>query len=117
MMSRKDQVVQGLTRGVAGLFRKNKIEHVRGTGRVTSPTTVEVTTTGESKNITGKRILIATGSAPVELRSIPFDGKNIVSSTEALAFASVPKKLVVVGEAQLGWNLDRSGAVSVPKCS
>src|SRR4051812_42268044 len=60
MMSRKDQVVQGLTRGVAGLFRKNKVEHVRGTARVTSPNTVEVTTTGETKTVNGKRILIAT---------------------------------------------------------
>ncbi|HTL30101.1 MAG TPA: dihydrolipoyl dehydrogenase [Tepidisphaeraceae bacterium] len=105
MMSRKDQVVQGLTRGVAGLFRKNKVEHVRGTGRVTSPNTVEVTTTGETKKVNGKRILIATGSAPVELRSIPFDGKNIVSSTEAIAFGAVPKKLIVVGAGAIGLEL------------
>src|SRR5688572_25858010 len=101
MMSRKDSVVTGLTRGVAGLFKKNKIESVTGLARLTSPSSVEV----NGRTLTGKRILIATGSAPIELKSIPFDGKNVISSTEALALSEVPRKMIVVGAGAIGLEL------------
>jgi dihydrolipoamide dehydrogenase len=101
MMGRKDAVVTGLTRGVAGLFKKNRIETITGMARVSSPTTVDV----GGRTISGKRILIATGSAPIELKSLPYDGKNVISSTEALALAEVPKKLIVVGAGAIGLEL------------
>jgi dihydrolipoamide dehydrogenase len=103
MMARKGEVVKSLTSGVGGLFKKNKVDHFKGTGRVANPTTVEVTGgDGAKQTITAKRILIATGSAPIEIPSLPFDGKNILSSTEALALTEVPKKLVIVGAGYIG---------------
>jgi len=106
MMARKDGVVSHLTRGVAGLFKKNKIQHVVGTGRISGVGAVEVTDDkGGKQTITAPKILIATGSAPVELKALPFDGKHIVSSTEAIAFTEVPKKLLVIGAGAIGLEL------------
>jgi dihydrolipoamide dehydrogenase len=103
MMSRKGEVVKSLTNGVGMLFKKNKVEHFKGTGRVVNPTTVEVIAAdGAKQAISTKRILIATGSAPIEIPSLPFDGKNILSSTEALALTEVPKKMVIVGAGYIG---------------
>src|SRR4051812_39261665 len=103
MMARKADVVKALTSGVGGLFKKNKVDHVKGTGRVASPTSVEVTGgDGGKQTLSTKRILIATGSVPIQIPSLPFDGKNILSSTEALALTEVPKKLVIVGAGYIG---------------
>jgi dihydrolipoamide dehydrogenase len=105
MMGRKDQVVQTLTRGVAGLFRKNRIEHVRGAGRIVGRGTVEVRSNGELRTLKAPRILIATGSAPMELPAVRFNGRHIVSSTEALAFDRVPQRLVIIGAGAIGLEL------------
>ena len=105
MMARKEGVVSTLTRGIAGLFRKNKVESVRGWGRVVAPGKVEVAASTGTRTLDAKRILIATGSAPIALKSIPFDGKHVVSSTEALALKEVPKKLVVIGAGAIGLEL------------
>lgn len=108
MQERKDQVVKTLTGGVGGLFKKNKIEHVRGTARILSPGAVEVGGEGEKhemRTLHGRIILIATGSAPVQLPGLPFDGQSILSSTEALELREVPKKLIVVGAGYIGVEL------------
>ncbi|MCC7350278.1 MAG: dihydrolipoyl dehydrogenase [Phycisphaerales bacterium] len=105
MMARKDNVVQTLTRGVAGLFRKNKVDHLRGTGRVVDPKTVSISGGDGTQTHKAGRILIATGSAPVQLPNLPFDGKHIVSSTEALTLAEVPKRLLVIGAGAIGLEL------------
>ncbi|MDB5330201.1 MAG: lpd [Phycisphaerales bacterium] len=105
MLGRKDQVVKQLTDGVGFLFRKNKIDSVIGTGRIVSADTVEVKAAGGTRTIKTKRILIATGSAPTDLPGLPFDGKNIVGSTEALAFDKVPEQLLVVGAGYIGLEL------------
>jgi dihydrolipoamide dehydrogenase len=105
MMSRKQNVVSTLTRGVAGLLRKNKVDHVRGTARITSPTSVEVAGSDGSRTLQARNILIATGSAPAELPAIRFDGQHFVSSTEALAFTQVPRRLLVIGGGAIGLEL------------
>jgi dihydrolipoamide dehydrogenase len=105
MLGRKDQVVKQLTDGVGFLFKKNKIDSVIGQGRVVSPDTVEVKTADGTRTINAKRILIATGSAPIELPGIPFDGTHVVGSTEALAFDKVPERLLVVGAGYIGLEL------------
>jgi dihydrolipoamide dehydrogenase len=105
MMARKDSVVQTLNRGVASLFKKNKIEYVLGTGRFTSPTTVEVDSAAGKVTITAPNIIIATGSAPIELPSMKFDGKFFINSTDAIALPQVPKKLVVIGAGAIGLEL------------
>ena len=102
MMRRKDEVVKQNTNGVGYLFKKNKVESVMGQARVKSPDAVEVATSSGPRTLKGKRILIATGSAPVQLPGLPFDGKHVLSSTEALALAEVPKKMVIVGGGYIG---------------
>jgi dihydrolipoyl dehydrogenase len=103
MMKRKDEVVKQNTSGVAYLFKKHKIEHVIGAGRITAPDTVEVKANGgAARTLRARRILIATGSAPTQLPGLPFDGQNVLSSTEALALPRVPKKLVIVGGGYIG---------------
>ncbi len=106
MMARKDDVVSKLTGGVGGLFRKHKIEHLKGQGRITARETVEVTSAeGRKQSHKTKRILIATGSAPIELPGLKFDGKHILSSTEALSIPQVPKKMALVGAGYIGLEL------------
>jgi dihydrolipoamide dehydrogenase len=106
MLARKDGVVKSLTDGVRFLFRKNKIEPIFGTARVNSPTLVKVSKNeGGEIELEAGHILLATGSAPVKLPFLPFDGRTVVDSTGALAFASVPKHLVVVGAGYIGLEL------------
>jgi dihydrolipoamide dehydrogenase len=104
MMKRKDGVVGTLNRGVAALFKKNGVEHVRGSARIVAAGTVEVG--GKSpRTLRATRILIATGSVPIALPALPFDGKRIVSSTEALCLDRVPGRMIVVGAGAIGLEL------------
>ncbi len=104
MMARKDAIVTTLTLGIDYLFKKNKIERFTGTACLLDDHKVRVT--GEKElELTGKAILIATGSRAVGLPNVAIDGTYVVSSTEALAFAAVPKKLVVVGAGAIGLEL------------
>jgi dihydrolipoamide dehydrogenase len=106
MLARKDEVVKGLTDGVRFLFRKNKIEGIKGTGTLTSPTSVRVAKEdGASVDFEAGHILLATGSEPVNLPFLPHDGKLVVDSTDALCFDRVPKHLVVVGAGYIGLEL------------
>jgi len=105
MLSRKDKVVAGLTSGVAGLFRKNKVEDVRGMARILSPAKVEVKSSQGIRELNTKKILIASGSEPIPLPGLPFDGKFILSSTEALSLPEVPKRLLVIGGGAIGLEM------------
>jgi dihydrolipoamide dehydrogenase len=103
LLARKDAVVKQLTSGVGFLFKKNKIDSIIGSGRVVSPSEVEVKSAdGKVTTLATKRILIATGSAPIELPGLKFDNKFIVDSTGGLEFKEVPKKLIVVGGGYIG---------------
>jgi dihydrolipoamide dehydrogenase len=104
MMTRKDGVVRALTRGVGSLFKKHKVTPITGTARFVAPDRLEVSG-GEAQTIGAPRILIATGSAPVELPMARFDGKRIVSSTEALSLPEVPKRLLVIGGGAIGLEM------------
>lgn len=106
MLSRKDKVVKELTDGVRFLFKKNKIDAIFGVGRLTGPNSVAVRAGdgGETK-LEADHILLATGSEPVALPFLPFDGQVVVGSTEALAFERVPEHLVVVGGGYIGLEL------------
>ncbi len=105
MMARKDSVVDDLTKGIAFLFKKNKISHFIGAGKITSPGTVEVTSGKKTETLSGKNIVIATGSASSDLPGIDVDEKQIVSSTGALALGAVPKSMVVIGGGVIGLEL------------
>jgi dihydrolipoamide dehydrogenase len=105
MLARKDDVVEGLTRGIAGLFKKNRIEWVRGFGRLAAPDRVEVDAADGKRTLQAKHVLVATGSVPVELPFLKFDHERVVDSTGALSFPEVPKHLVVVGGGVIGLEL------------
>lgn len=122
MMKRKDGVVGKLTGGVSMLLKSNKVavHHglgwVRGTGDgggytvdVLPPdTTAEAAAAGSvdaTATLTGTHLLLATGSVPIELPFLPFDGKTVVDSTGALAFDRVPKHMVIVGGGVIGLEL------------
>ena len=104
MMARKQRVVRGLTQGVASLFKKNKVERVTGMARLVSAHEIAVQG-NPARTIATERILIATGSKPAGLKTLPFDGERIISSTEALALTAVPERLLVVGAGAIGLEL------------
>ena len=105
MMNRKNQVISDLTKGIQFLFKKNKITTYEGWGQLKSNTEVEIHSDNKKEIIKGKHILLATGSTAVELPFAKWDGEVVVSSTEALSFTEVPKKLVVVGAGYIGLEL------------
>ncbi len=105
MLARKDQVVGELTKGIGMLMKKNKIKVLRGLGRLAGPKRVLVGKEDGEEEIEAAAILLAMGSVPIELPFLPFDGKHIVTSTEALSFDSVPDHLVVVGAGAVGLEL------------
>jgi len=100
----KDGIVARLNNGVAGLLRKAKVKIVHGRARFRDGKTVVVETETGPKVIRAEKIVIATGSIPVELPFLPFGGP-VISSTEALALAQVPKRLAVVGGGYIGLEL------------
>jgi len=102
MMARKDKVVEQLTGGIEFLFKKNKVEYVKGAGAISGPG--EVTVDGKTK-LSTKRILIATGSDVMPLPGVEIDEKRIVSSTGALELDTVPKSMVVVGGGYIGLEM------------
>ena len=106
MMARKDSIVASLTTGIAGLFHANGVTSIVGHGRVVGANDVEVAAIDGSKQlIVAKNIIIAVGSTPVAIPPAPFDGITVVDSTAALSFASVPKKLCVIGAGVIGLEL------------
>ncbi|TMQ71148.1 MAG: NAD(P)/FAD-dependent oxidoreductase, partial [Candidatus Eisenbacteria bacterium] len=105
MMERKDKVVGELTRGVDGLFKKNKVERVNGSARIASPGQVEVAGAEGARSLATRRILIATGSKPAALPGIRYDDHRIVHSTHALALPEVPRRMIVVGAGAIGLEL------------
>jgi len=106
MLARKDRVVKSLTDGVAYLFKKNKITSYVGSGRLMGEGKVAVTgSNAEEIILEARHIILATGSEPSGLPSLPLDGTSIVSSTEALAFDRVPQSLIVVGGGYIGLEL------------
>ncbi len=106
MLGRKDKVVEGLTKGIELLFRKHKIDYVKGAGRLAGDgkVTVALSDGGES-TIDAKHIVIATGSESTPLPGVEVDEKQIVTSTGALALDKVPGHLVVIGGGYIGLEM------------
>ena len=105
MMGHKDAIVSGLTDGIDGLFRKNKITRIQGTATITAVGKVMVKGDDGVSQLTADRILIATGSSPASLAGVDIDEEKIVSSTGALTLKSVPKKLVLIGAGYIGLEM------------
>src|SRR6266403_86623 len=106
MMARKDKVVTTLTRGVEFLFRKNKVEWIKGTARIAAPGRVAVAANGGgNREIEAGAVIIATGSESIPLPGITIDEQRIVSSTGALVLDRVPERMVVIGGGYIGLEL------------
>jgi dihydrolipoamide dehydrogenase len=106
MMARKAKVVEELTRGIALLMKKNKVTVLQGLGRLDGPGRVVVTAPdGAEEILEAGSVLLATGSAPVELPFLSFDGAQVVTSTEALSFDAVPESLAVIGAGAVGLEM------------
>ena len=106
MMAQKDRVVAANVAGVAFLFKKNKIDWIKGSGRIASPGLVEVALNeGGQRQVRTRHILIATGSEVTPLPGIAIDEQRIISSTGGLSLPAVPRHLVVIGAGYIGLEL------------
>jgi dihydrolipoamide dehydrogenase len=100
--SRKDKIVKGLTGGIELLFKKNKIDWIKGSGRLAGRGQVEITE-GQNQTVTAtKQIIVATGSQPRSVPGIEVDKKRIITSDEAIALRDVPKSIVIMGSGAVG---------------
>jgi len=100
----KDSIVKRLNGGVSGLLKKNKVKLVVGWGKMVDGKTCAVETKDGPVTIKAEHVILATGSVPVEIPSLPYGG-NVISSTEALSLDGVPEKLVVIGGGYIGLEL------------
>jgi dihydrolipoamide dehydrogenase len=109
MQQRKDKVVKTMNSGVRALMKTNKVTTFEGFGTITAPGKVSIKSSSgpatAGQEIETKNIIIATGSVPIELPFAKFDGKTIVSSTEALTFTEAPPRLLVIGAGAIGLEL------------
>jgi dihydrolipoamide dehydrogenase len=109
MIDRKKDIVKTLTQGIAGLFKKNKVEWLKGHGRFISENQIEVQPSdkesGDTYQVTAKNIIIATGSVPMAIPPAQVDNELVVDSTGALAFTDVPRRLGVIGAGVIGLEL------------
>jgi len=102
VQARKDKIVTGLTRGVEFLFKKNKIEWIKGTARIAGRGRVEVTD-GTAQELTASReIVIATGSTPRSVPGVEIDRARIITSDEAINLREVPKSIAILGSGAVG---------------
>src|SRR5438270_13108513 len=102
VQTRKDRVVSGLTKGVEFLFKKNKIDWIKGTARLTGGGGVDVFE-GERQTLHARKdIIVATGSSPRGVPGIEIDRKRIITSDEAIGLREVPKTIVVMGSGAVG---------------
>jgi dihydrolipoamide dehydrogenase len=101
VQARKDRIVTTLTRGVEYLFKKNKVDWIKGTARLLGNGKVEVAGT-ENQELHAREIVVATGSRPRSVPGIEPDGKRIITSNEAIAVREVPKSIVILGAGAIG---------------
>ena len=100
--ARKDKIVKGLTGGIELLFRKNKIEWIKGSGRLAGKGVVEVTEGQKGTLKAGKQIVVATGSQPRSVPGVEIDRRRIITSDEAIGLKDVPKSIVIMGSGAVG---------------
>ncbi|MDG1418382.1 MAG: dihydrolipoyl dehydrogenase [Maricaulis sp.] len=105
MLAQKDEAVDGLTKGIEFLFKKNGVDYVRGRGRIAGAGKVEVTSDDGTQTLDARHIVIATGSEVTPLPGVEIDEKRVVSSTGALSLAKVPEHLVLIGAGVIGLEL------------
>lgn len=103
VMARKEEIVEGLVEGIQFLLSRHKIQVFSGTGKITSPNTVQVTQEdGSEENIDAKNIIIATGSEPALITALGYNGTTVITSNEALELDAIPESLLVIGGGVIG---------------
>ncbi len=106
MQARKAGIVKQFTGGITALFKANKVTGLQGHGRLLAGNKVEYTPhDGKPETLQAKHVILASGSTPIELKDVPFDGERIVDSWRALEFDAVPKRLGVIGAGVIGLEL------------
>jgi len=101
-VKRSEQAARKLSKGVEYLMKKNKVTVVAGEGKLAGNGQVRVAKDGKVTELHAARILLATGSRPREIPGVPIDGKRIITSTEALSLAPVPRSLLIIGAGAVG---------------
>ena len=105
MMDRKSAVVKKLSDGISTLMKKREVEVFHGRATVNSPGKISIQSENRIDEISSPRVVLATGSVPAILTHLPFDGRRIVDSTDALLFEEVPRRLAVIGAGAVGLEL------------
>ena len=102
VQARKNRIVKGLTGGIEMLFKKNKIDWIKGSGRLAGKGTVEITDGDKQTLIARKEIVVATGSQPRSVPAVEVDHKRIITSDEAIHMRAVPKSIAILGSGAVG---------------
>src|SRR5918994_1479520 len=102
VQARKDKIVKGLTGGIEFLFKKNKIDWIKGSGRLAGKGKVEITEGDKQSIAVNKEIIVATGSQPRSVPGIEIDRKRIITSDEAINMKTIPKSIVIMGSGAVG---------------
>jgi dihydrolipoamide dehydrogenase len=102
VQARKDRIVKGLTGGIELLFKKNKIEWIKGSGRLAGKGAVEIAEGQKQTLVAKKQIIVATGSQPRSVPGVEIDRKRIITSDEAIGFTEVPKSIAILGSGAVG---------------
>ena len=102
VQARKDKIVKGLTGGIELLFKKNKIDWIKGSGRLAGKGKVEITDGQKQTLVANKEIIVATGSQPRSVPGVEIDRKKIITSDEAIGLKEIPKSIVILGSGAVG---------------
>ena len=105
IQARKDAIVTAFRKGVTGLIQGNKITIKQGRAVVTAPGRIKIDSENGSAEIEAGKIILATGSHPIEIPAIPFDGHTVISSKEALTLQQIPQSMVIVGGGVIGCEM------------
>jgi len=105
IQKRKESVIAGFRKGLTGILQSNKIKIFSGQAIITAPGKISIESEESSSEIEAEKIILATGSKPVEIPSIPFDGQTIISSKEALSLEQIPSSMVIVGGGVIGCEM------------
>ncbi len=102
-MDRKDKIVKTQIRGIESLLKHHDINLIKGDGYITDNGMVEVkNSSGEKETIPYDKLIISTGSVPLNIPAFPFDGEHVISSNEALTLRKIPESIVIVGGGVIG---------------
>ena len=105
IQARKDAIVAGFRKGLTGLIQSHKAKILEGRAVVTAPNQITIETDTAPMQMHADKIILATGSQPIQIPTIPFDGQTVISSKEALALQQIPKSLVIIGGGVIGCEM------------